>query len=159
MAPSLKPDRWSWAARSPGSSTRVGVTSSTWTTDRWALSPAVSSKLGGVEMAVSNNAFKNALRAGKKQIGLWLSLPEPYTAEICAASTFDWLLIDAEHAPHDVRSILAQLQAIAPYPAHAVVRVPSDDPVFLKLVLDIGVTSLLVPMVSTAQQARALVEA
>jgi 4-hydroxy-2-oxoheptanedioate aldolase len=110
-------------------------------------------------MAVSDNPFKNALRAGKKQIGLWLSLPEPYTAEICAASNFDWLLIDAEHAPNDVRSILAQLQAIAPYPAHAVVRVPSDDPVFLKLVLDIGVTSLLVPMVSTAQQARALVEA
>ena len=67
----------------------------------------------------SSNPFKQAITAGQQQIGLWLSLAQPYTAELCATAGFDWLLIDGEHAPNDVRSMLAQLQAVAAYPRHA----------------------------------------
>ena len=107
----------------------------------------------------SNNAFKAAIQRGEPQIGLWLSIAEAYTAELCAASHFDWLMIDGEHAPNDLRSVLAQLQAVAPYPVTPVVRPVSHDPDQIKLLLDIGVTSLLVPMVNTAEQARSLVAA
>lgn len=47
--------------------------------------------------------------------------------ELLATAGFDWLALDAEHAPNDLRSILAQLQAVAPYPVHPVVRIPSGD--------------------------------
>src|SRR4051794_2361334 len=62
------------------------------------------------------NAFKQALKARKRQIGLWCSLASPYTTEICAGAGFDWLLIDTEHSPNDLGEVLAQLQAAAPYP-------------------------------------------
>ena len=105
------------------------------------------------------NAFKAALARGEPQVGLWLSMANPYTAEICATAGFRWLLIDGEHSPNDVRSILAQLQAVAPYPAHPVVRAVIGDPVLIKQLLDIGARTLLVPMVDTADQARAIAAA
>lgn len=108
---------------------------------------------------MSGNPFKAALARGEQQIGLWLSLAQPYTAEVCATAGFQWLLIDGEHAPNDVRSTLAQLQAVAPYGGHAVVRAVSGDTALIKQLLDIGVQTLLVPMVDTAEQARAIVAA
>ena len=66
------------------------------------------------------NTFKQALKQGQTQWGFWLGLASPYTAEISAGAGFDWLLIDGEHAPNDIQSVLAQLQAIAPYPTSAV---------------------------------------
>lgn len=105
------------------------------------------------------NPFKRALRDGPAQVGLWLSLPDSYAAEIGATAGFDWVLIDGEHAPHDVRSILRQLQAVAPYRSHPVVRLVDGDPALIKQALDIGVRTLLVPMVDTAEQAAALVSA
>jgi 4-hydroxy-2-oxoheptanedioate aldolase len=102
-----------------------------------------------------SNPFKASLAKGEAQIGLWLSLAEPYTAEICATAGFDWLLLDGEHAPNDVRSLLAQLQAVAPYPANAVVRVVNGDTALIKQVLDIGAQTILVPMVDTPEQAAA----
>jgi len=105
------------------------------------------------------NPFKQALARGTPQVGLWLSLAQPYTAEICATAGFDWLLIDGEHAPNDLRSVLAQLQAVAPYRAHPVVRAPVGDSTLIKQLLDVGAQTLLVPMVDTAGQARALVAA
>ncbi len=105
------------------------------------------------------NTFKTALARGDKQVGLWLSMAQPYSAEICASTGFQWLLIDGEHAPNDVRSMLAQLQAVAAYPAHPVVRAVSGDPMLIKQLLDIGAQTLLVPMVDTPEQARALVAA
>ncbi|WP_458732883.1 aldolase/citrate lyase family protein [Sphingobium xenophagum] len=107
---------------------------------------------------MSNNPFKNSLFESRPQIGLWLALADPYAAELCAASGFDWLLIDAEHAPNDLRSILSQLRAAATYGAQAMVRAPSDDRTYIKQLLDIGVTNLMVPMISTAQQAEQLVQ-
>lgn len=110
-------------------------------------------------MDIPLNQFKQAVRAGREQIGLWLGLGETFSAEICAGAGFDWLLIDAEHGPNDLRSILAQLQALAPYPTQPVVRPPQGDHVLIKQLLETGVQTLLIPMVDTAEQARGLVDA
>src|SRR4051812_8017940 len=48
------------------------------------------------------NSFKRAILAGQDQVGLWLALANSYTSEIAAATGFDWVLIDAEHAPNDI---------------------------------------------------------
>jgi 4-hydroxy-2-oxoheptanedioate aldolase len=108
---------------------------------------------------MTSNPFKVALARGEKQVGLWLSMAQPYSAEVCASAGFQWLLIDGEHAPNDIRSTLAQLQAVAAYPAQPVVRAVSGDPALIKQLLDIGAQTLLVPMVDTPEQARALVAA
>ena len=110
-------------------------------------------------MQLPANAFKAALRAGRPQIGLWLGLADAYVSELVASTGFDWLAIDAEHAPNDPRSVLAQLQALAPYPVHAVVRTASGDPSLLKQYLDIGTQTVLVPMVESAEQAARIVAA
>jgi 4-hydroxy-2-oxoheptanedioate aldolase len=103
------------------------------------------------------NSFKHALAAGKPQIGLWSSLSSNYSVEVIAGAGFDWLLLDMEHSPNDLESLLAQLQAAAPYGAQPVVRVPWNDMVMMKRVLDVGAQSLLVPYVSSADEARAAV--
>ncbi len=105
------------------------------------------------------NTFKQRLQRGETQIGLWLGLADPYCAELAANAGFDWLLIDGEHAPNDLRSLLGQLQAIAPYPSQAVIRPVIGDTALIKQVLDIGAQTLLVPMVESADQAQALVRA
>jgi 4-hydroxy-2-oxoheptanedioate aldolase len=105
------------------------------------------------------NSFKTALRDGRPQIGLWLALASPYSSEIVATAGFDWLLVDNEHAPNDVPSTLAQLQALAAYPSHAVVRPVEGRTSLIKQYLDIGATNLLVPMVDTEAQAKELVQA
>lgn len=110
-------------------------------------------------MKMPINQFKTELASGKTLFGLWLGLGETFSAEICAGAGFDWLLIDAEHGPNDLRSILAQLQAIAPYPTQAIVRPPQGDHVLIKQLLETGVQTLLIPMVETAEQARGLVSA
>lgn len=100
------------------------------------------------------NAFKTALKTGKPQIGLWLGLTSSYSAELLAGAGFDWLLIDAEHAPNTVQTVLTQLQAIAPYASQPVVRPSWNDPVQIKQLLDVGAQTLLVPMVQNADEAR-----
>jgi 4-hydroxy-2-oxoheptanedioate aldolase len=105
---------------------------------------------------VTGNPFKSALARREKLVGLWMSLANPYSAEVCASTGFPWLMIDGEHAPNDVRSILAQLQAVAAYPVQPVVRPVTGDPALMKQLLDVGAQNLLVPMVDTPEQARAL---
>jgi 4-hydroxy-2-oxoheptanedioate aldolase len=106
------------------------------------------------------NTFKQALRERRPQIGLWMGLASAYTAEICALAGFDWLVIDGEHAPNDLRSIQAQLQTLAAYPAsHPVARVPVGETALIKQYLDLGAQNILVPMVDTAAQAAQLVQA
>lgn len=110
-------------------------------------------------METPKNPFKAALREGRKQIGLWFCLSDPTCAEICAGAGFDWMLIDSEHSPNDPRAIQTQLQAVAAYPTHPVVRPPAGDPIVIKQLLDIGAQSLLIPMVESVEQARMLVQA
>ena len=105
--------------------------------------------------------FANALAdaCDRSLIGLWAVSGSPLVAEILAGSGVDWLLIDMEHSSNSLDSVLQQLQAVAPYPVSPLVRVPSGDAVMLKQVLDIGAQNVLVPMVNTAEQARAVVAA
>jgi 4-hydroxy-2-oxoheptanedioate aldolase len=104
-------------------------------------------------MDLPRNAFKHAIAAGKPQIGLWLSLSSNYSAEVCAGSGFDWLLLDTEHSPNEIDMVLGQLQAIAPYPSHPVVRVAWNDAVIVKRTLDVGAQTLLFPFVQSAAEA------
>jgi 4-hydroxy-2-oxoheptanedioate aldolase len=108
-------------------------------------------------MKPPENAFKHALARGKPQIGLWSSLSSNYTVEVIAGAGFDWILLDSEHSPADIENLLTQLQAAAPYPTHPVVRIPWNDMVTIKRVLDIGAQSLLIPYVSSKEEARAAV--
>lgn len=110
-------------------------------------------------MQLPLNAFKRALDARKSQIGLWCSLASNYSAEVAAGAGFDWLLLDCEHSPTDLESLLTQLQAVAAYPTTAVVRVPWNDTVTIKRALDIGAQSLLIPYVQTPDEAGAAVAA
>jgi len=114
------------------------------------------------------NAFKQAIIGGETQIGLWLATAEAYIAEVMAGAGFDWLLIDGEHGPNDLRSVLAQLQAIgstqATLPAgapvsHPVVRLPVADPVLVKQYLELGAQTLLIPMIDTGEQAQQMARA
>lgn len=99
------------------------------------------------------NALKTALLRGDVQSGLWLTLASGAVAEMAGRAGFDWCLIDAEHGPNTLTTIAAQLQALAATPAHAVVRVPKGEDWMLKQVLDLGVQTVVVPMVDTAEQA------
>lgn len=110
-------------------------------------------------MQMPLNTFKQRLQSGEAQIGLWLGLADAYCAELAANAGFDWLLIDGEHAPNDLRTMLGQLQAIAPYNAQAIIRPVIGDTALIKQLLDIGAQTLLVPMVESAEQARELVRA
>ncbi|ADY27270.1 4-hydroxy-2-oxovalerate aldolase (plasmid) [Deinococcus proteolyticus MRP] len=105
------------------------------------------------------NPFKAALQRGEPQYGYWLALAHPYAAEAVAGAGFEWLLIDGEHAPNTVPSVLAQLQALAPYAGEAIVRPVNDDRALIKQLLDIGARTLLIPMVDTTEQAAAAVAA
>jgi 4-hydroxy-2-oxoheptanedioate aldolase len=119
-------------------------------------------------MASILNPFKQALQAGRPQIGLWLSLADPYSAELLAGTGFDWLLIDGEHAPNDLRHVLSTLQAIdsararrteGEPQAHPIVRPAVGDVALIKQLLEIGAQTLLIPVVDTAEQATRLAAA
>jgi len=99
------------------------------------------------------------LRGEGPLIGMWVVSGSPYVTEICAGGGLDWLLLDCEHAPNDLTTVLPQLQAAAPYATAVVVRPPSDDRVLIKQLLDVGVQNLMVPMVESAAQARDIVAA
>ncbi|MFD4665957.1 HpcH/HpaI aldolase family protein [Streptomyces halstedii] len=105
--------------------------------------------------------FRDALRdaAPRPLAGMWVCSGSATVAEICAGAGLDWLLIDMEHGPNGLGSVLAQLQAVAAHPVVPLVRVPANDPVTIKQVLDLGAQNLLVPMVSSVAEARAAVEA
>ncbi|MFD5224756.1 HpcH/HpaI aldolase/citrate lyase family protein [Microbacterium sp. NPDC058342] len=104
--------------------------------------------------------FRDVLAgADRPLIGMWLSTGTTLNAEICAGSGVDWLLIDMEHGPNTVVTVQQQLQVIAAYRVPTLVRVPANDAVIIKQVLDTGAQNLLVPMVSSADEARAAVSA
>ncbi|OIQ72454.1 4-hydroxy-2-oxo-heptane-1,7-dioate aldolase [mine drainage metagenome] len=110
-------------------------------------------------MDLPKNPFKHAIAKGTQQIGLWVTLPSTFTAELLATCGYDWLLFDSEHAIGDPITLFEQLQAAAPYPVNAVVRPASNDPVLIKRILDAGALSLIVPYVENPDEARAAVAA
>lgn len=105
------------------------------------------------------NQFKAALKTDQVQYGLWLGLPDATCAELLAGAGFDWLLIDGEHSPFELDTMMRHLQAMAPYPVSAIIRPEEGRTSLIKRILDIGAQTLLIPMCDTAEQAREIVQA
>ena len=105
------------------------------------------------------NRVKKLLKEGKKTSGAWLQIASPFTAEIMSRAGFDWLLIDMEHGPGDILSLVSQLQAISGTDTSVLVRTPWNDFVTIKRILDTGVHGLLIPYVNTKEEAEAAVRA
>ncbi len=110
-------------------------------------------------MQIKKNAFKSAIKSGMHQTGLWTTLANSYSTEALAGAGFDWLLLDMEHSPNDIQTILHQLQTIAAYPVAAVVRPVWNDPLEIKKLLDIGVQNFLIPYVQNPAEAERSVKA
>ncbi len=110
-------------------------------------------------MPVTQNLLKHRLQAGEVLYGCWVGLADAYAASITATAGFDWLLIDGEHAPNDVRSLLAQLSVIDASESLAILRPPDGNSTTIKQYLDIGARSLLVPMIDSAEQAQDVLRA
>ena len=110
-------------------------------------------------MQERTNILKSRLAAGRPGLGLWCSLASPLATEIMAGAGADWLLIDGEHGPNDLQSVVAQLQVAAAFPVEAVVRLPSDEASLVKQFMDGGARSLMIPNIRSADQARAVVKA
>ena len=105
------------------------------------------------------NQFKRAIKAGKHQKGLWVSIAGcTYSTEVVAASGFDWLLLDMEHSPNETHHIMQQLQTVAAYSSHPIVRPMWNDPVLIKRLLDIGAQTLLIPYVQNKDEAQKAVD-
>lgn len=111
-------------------------------------------------MIMPQNRFKQALLAGQQQIGLWCTLSTAFAVEAVVGAGFDWLLLDTEHSPGDVSSVMSQLQALSGFAAVSpVVRPATNDAVLIKRFLDVGAQTLLIPYVQSADEARAAVSA
>lgn len=105
------------------------------------------------------NRFRQDLVARKRLIGCWCSLANPVTTEVLGLAGFDWLLIDAEHAPNEVTTLIPQLLALKDSPSAPVVRPPWNDAVIIKRLLDAGFYNFLIPFVESADEARRAVAA
>ena len=105
-------------------------------------------------MNLPQNPFTRAIAAGKKQIGLWVTLSSNFTAEVVAPSGYDWVLIDMEHSPNDLNSVIGQLQVFASTGTTAIVRPDWNDTVQVKRLLDSGAPGLLFPMIQTVEDAQ-----
>lgn len=105
------------------------------------------------------NPFLAAIRNGKQQIGLWVSLPDALTTEVIAGAGYDWLLLDMEHGAADLADLRTQLQVINGYDSTAIVRPDWNDPIKVKRLMDLGAPGLLFPMVQNAEEAKAAVAA
>ncbi|MCM8788867.1 MAG: HpcH/HpaI aldolase/citrate lyase family protein [Candidatus Omnitrophica bacterium] len=105
------------------------------------------------------NSLKKKLMEGKPVIGSFIITAHPTIAEVLARSGFDWLVFDMEHGVIGIESVETMAQAISGTDTAALVRVPWNDFVVIKQVLDTGVQGLIIPMVNTAQQAQQAVKA
>lgn len=105
------------------------------------------------------NNFKRALYANKKQVGFWLTLGSTTVTEIAAGAGFDWLLVDMEHSANELPDVQDHLRAAVGGTAEPVVRIPWNESVLVKRMLDIGARSLMFPYVQNADEARRAVAA
>jgi len=109
--------------------------------------------------ALPRNRFKAALAGPHVQYGMFVGLADPIAAEIAAGAGFDWIMIDTEHGPNDLRTLLVQLQAAAASPCSVLVRPYEGDTALIKRILDLGAQTLVVPMCESVEQAEELVAA
>jgi 4-hydroxy-2-oxoheptanedioate aldolase len=110
-------------------------------------------------MDLPPNRFRRRLKAGETQIGLWITAPGGYMAEVVAPAGFDWLCFDTEHSPNDPIGVIAQMQAAAAWPVSALCRPAWNDTVLIKRFLDAGAQTLVLPYIQTAEEAEAAVRA
>jgi len=110
-------------------------------------------------MKLAPNEFKKAIGERRTQVGIWNSLCSIIGADVLGTAGYDWVLIDMEHSPIDLMTIMGQLQAYEVGGTSAVVRPPWNEPIMVKRLLDTGARSLLFPMVQTAEEALAAVRA
>lgn len=103
------------------------------------------------------NLFKRRLKEGGKQPGLWLTLESTTATEILAGAGFDWLLLDMEHTTVDPSQVAEHIRAARGGTAELAVRVPWNEPVLVKRLLDAGARTLMFPMIQSAEEARAAV--
>ncbi|MFN8006369.1 MAG: aldolase/citrate lyase family protein [Terriglobia bacterium] len=108
---------------------------------------------------MKTNQVREKLRAGKPSLGCFVGLGSPNAAELLAHAGLEWLVIETEHSALDSAEIEHMLMAVNGTDAVPVVRVPSADPVFIQRALDYGALGVMVPMVKTAEEARAIVRA
>ncbi len=106
-----------------------------------------------------DGAFKQRLVAGQPAFGCWIEMFSPIAAEIVARAGYDCVLIDLEHGPGSYLDALSLMQVVAGLGPAPLVRVPSNDPVAIKRVLDIGAAGVMIPAVDTPEQAEAAVAA
>ncbi len=99
------------------------------------------------------NKFKAALVAHQVQIGCWSALANPISTEVLGLAGFDWIVLDGEHAPNDITTFIPQLMALTGSHSAPVVRAPTNDPVAIKRLLDIGFYNFLIPFVETQEEA------
>lgn len=105
------------------------------------------------------NALKKRLKNGGKVLGCWATLGHPHVCEILALAGYDFLLVDQEHGIGEPSMLIPILQAVSATPVTVVVRVPANDPVYLKRVLDAGAEAVMIPGIDTVEHARAAVAA
>lgn len=107
------------------------------------------------------NAFKHMLKAAGAHppLGTWISSASAVVAEAVGHAGFEWGVIDMEHSPADTMEIVHMLQALSATKMIPVVRLPWNDPVVVKRVLDAGATTLMFPFVQNAEEAARAVAA
>lgn len=108
---------------------------------------------------MKNNHVRERVRAGEPTIGSFMGLGSPDVAELMAHAGYDWLVIETEHNALEVAEIQHMLRAMNGAHAVPVVRLPSMNQVYIQRALDIGAMGIVVPMVKTAEEARAVVAA
>ena len=110
-------------------------------------------------MKIKKNKFKENILNKKKQIGIWSCLSNNTIAEIISITGFDWSVIDMEHSPNDIQEVLTQLQVMEGHNTEPVVRVPWNEPIMVKRILDMGAQTILFPFIQNAKEAKAAVAA
>ncbi|MGE3315810.1 MAG: HpcH/HpaI aldolase/citrate lyase family protein [Planctomycetaceae bacterium] len=108
---------------------------------------------------MKKNPVKAALKAGKPQVGTWLSLGSVFAARIMARVGFPWLTVDLEHSPIGWTDAGLLFGAIADAGCVPLARVPRGDHDHIKRVLDAGAHGIVVPMVNTVEEAKAAIAA
>ena len=105
------------------------------------------------------NKLRAKFAAGRKCLGVWSNVIDTIYTESLAAAGFDFIILDNEHGPSMPRDTLLHMQVLSRMDCAAVVRVPWNDQVYIKRVLDAGADTIMVPMVETAEEAKAAVAA
>ncbi|KNG94327.1 HpcH/HpaI aldolase family protein [Pseudaestuariivita atlantica] len=106
-------------------------------------------------MKLARNAFKHALAAGEKTVGMWASINSPFATAAHASAGYDWTVVDMEHTPGGLDTVVQQLTVLEAEGVPALVRVPWNDTVMIKRVMDAGAQGIVVPYVQTVEEARA----